>query len=58
MHECVKISQKSDISVHGSTHMNAIDMGVTANERGRRITYSISTLIVSKVILATSGVGM
>ena len=51
--KCVKISKISDISAHGSTHSNAIDMRLAANERGRQTTYSIRTLDVLKVMLAS-----
>jgi hypothetical protein len=37
--KCVKISKLWDISAHGSTHRPAMDMGVTANERGHQTTY-------------------
>jgi hypothetical protein len=46
---------KSRILSHGSTHSNAMDMGLGANERGRQTTYSIRTLYFLEVILATCG---
>jgi hypothetical protein len=38
---------------HGSAHRVAGDMGVTANERGRKTTYLMKRLNISTVILGT-----
>jgi hypothetical protein len=43
---------------HASTHRNCMDMGPTANERGRQTTSSIRTLYFLEVILGTWGGGM
>jgi hypothetical protein len=38
---------------HGSTHRNAMDMGVAANERGHQTTYTIRGLDYFEVFLIT-----
>jgi hypothetical protein len=45
------LAGETNILSHGSTHSNAMDMGVAANERGRQTTYSIRRWNFSKVIL-------
>jgi hypothetical protein len=35
------LAGETNILSHGSTHRNAMDMGLAANERARQIVYSI-----------------
>jgi hypothetical protein len=49
---------ETNILSHGSTHSNAMDMGLAANERGRQTTYSMRRMNFFTVILAIRCRGM
>jgi hypothetical protein len=51
--ECPKIGRNWWFWAHGTRYRHAMDMGVSASERARQITYSIRTLDFLEVMLAS-----